>query len=112
MCAKQTDTSTIDLDMLRQEFEKLRAGLGDMTDRLGDGTQATLNQISDYLRGDSMSARLSSVEAQLSNLGTRLKESGKDAVDRLETEVVDKPFVALAVAFGVGLLAASLLRRG
>ena len=111
MCAKPTDSSSIDLEMLRTEFEKLRAGLGDATDRLGDSAHAALNQISDYLSNDSLSARLASVEEQLSGLGSRLKDTGKDAVTRLETEVIDKPFVALAIAFGVGLLAAGFIRR-
>lgn len=112
MSTNPDGTSNIDLDTLRKEFEKLRTGLGDMTDKLGDNARATLDQISDYLGNNNMSARLSSVEEQLCNLGARLKDSGKDAVERLETEVVDKPFIALAVAFGVGLLASSLIRRG
>lgn len=111
MCAKPTDSSPIDLDMLRQEFDKLRSGLGDMTDKLGDNAQAALSQISDYLNNDNMSSRLASVEAQLSDLGARLKDTGKEAVTRLETEVMDKPFVALALAFGVGVLAAAFIRR-
>lgn len=111
MSANPDSTSNIDLDTLRKEFEKLRAGLGDMTDKLGDNTRATLDQISDYLGNNNISARLSSVEDQLCNFGARLKDSSKDAVDRLESEVVDKPFVALALAFGIGLLASSLIRR-
>ena len=111
MCAKPTDSPSIDLDMLRKEFEKLRNGLGDASEKLGDSAHAALDQISDYLKTDSLSARLSSVEEQLSGLGSRLKDTSKEAVARLETEVVDKPFVALAVAFGIGLVAASLVRR-
>lgn len=111
MCAKPTDSSSIDLEMLRKEFEKLRAGLGDATDKLGDNAHAALDQISDYLSNDSLSARLASVEEQLNGLGARLKDSSKEAVARLETEVVDKPFVALAIAFGVGILAAGFIRR-
>lgn len=111
MCAKPVDPSSIDLDMLRQEFEKLRSGLGDATDKLGDNAQAALNQISDYLKNDNMSSRLASIEEQLSSLGARLKDSSKEAVNKLETEVIDKPFVALGLAFGVGLLAAAFIRR-
>lgn len=111
MCAKPTDSSSIDLNRLRQEFEKLRAGLGDASEKLGDNAHAALDQIADYLREDSLSSRLHAVEDQLSGLGERLMDTGKDAVARVETEVMDRPFVSLAVAFGVGLLAASLLRR-
>lgn len=112
MRTKLTDSSSIDLKTLRQEFEKLRASLGDATDKLGEGAHDALNQISDYLNHDTLSDRLASVEDQLSTLGARLKDSGKEAVDRLELEVMDRPFISLAAAFGIGLLAASLIRRG
>lgn len=111
MCAKPTDSSSIDLDMLRQEFEKLRAGLGDTAEKLGDNAHDALNQISDYLKSNSPSDRLASVGEHLNDLGARLKDTSKDAALRLETEIMDKPFISLALAFGVGLLAASLIRR-
>lgn len=111
MCAKPTNSPSIDIDMLREEFNKLRAGLGDVADKLGDSTHSTLNQISDYLNNDSLSSRLASVEEQLSGLGARLKDTSKDAVARLETEISDKPIAALAIAFGIGLLAAGFIRR-
>lgn len=111
MSTKSTESSVIDLDMLRREFEKLRAGLGNATDKLGDSAHDALNQITDYLNNDSLSARLASIEEQLTGLGTRLKDSSKDAVVRLENEVADKPFIALAIAFGTGMLLASFIRR-
>lgn len=111
MCAKPTDSSNIDIDTLRQQFEKLRNGLGDVTDKLGDSTHAALDQISDYLKGDKMSSHLDNVESHLDNLGARLKDSSKEAMARVEDQVSDKPFIALAIAFGVGLLASSLIRR-
>lgn len=112
MCAKPTDSSSVNLDMLRQEFEKFRAGLGDSAEKLGDNAHDALNQISDYLKSDNVSDRLASVGDHLNGLGARLKDSSKDAAERIEAEISDKPFISLALAFGVGLLAASLMRRG
>lgn len=111
MCAKPIDPSSINIDALRQEFEKFKAGLGDAADKLGDNAHAALDQINAYLDGNSMSSRMASVEDQLSTLGERLKDSGKDAVERLEFEVCNKPLTSIAVAFGVGLLASILVRR-
>lgn len=111
MCAKPIDRSSIDLDALRHEFEKFRAGLGDVADKLGDSAHAALDQINAYLDGDSISSRMASVEDQLSSLSDRLKNSGKDAIERLEYEVCRKPLTSIAIATGVGLLVASLLRR-
>lgn len=112
MRANFADSSSVDLKTLRREFEKLRAELGDATDKLGEGANDALNQISDYLNHDTLSDRLAAVEDQLTSLGSRLKDSSKEAVDRLELEIMDRPFISLAAAFGIGLLAASLIRRG
>jgi ElaB/YqjD/DUF883 family membrane-anchored ribosome-binding protein len=40
-----------------------------------------------------------------------LKGTGKNAVTRLESEVGQRPITSIAVAFGVGLLAAQFFRR-
>ena len=111
MCAKPVDRSSIDLDALRREFEKFRAGLGDVTDKLGDNAHAALNQINAYLEGSDLSSRMSSIEDQFSSISDRLKDSGRDAVERLEFEVCNKPLTSIAIAFGVGLLAAAFIRR-
>ena len=56
MCAKRIDPSSIDIDHLRQEFEKFRAGLGDAADKLGDNAHTALDQITEYLNGGSLSS--------------------------------------------------------
>jgi ElaB/YqjD/DUF883 family membrane-anchored ribosome-binding protein len=111
MCAKRIDPSSIDIDQLKQEFEKFRAGLGETAGKLGDNASAALDQITDYLNGGSLSSRLASIEEELEILGARLKGTGKDAVVKLESEVSERPLASLAIAFGVGLLAAGFLRR-
>jgi ElaB/YqjD/DUF883 family membrane-anchored ribosome-binding protein len=111
MCAKRIDPSSIDIDHLKQEFEKFRAGLGDAADKLGDNAHAALDQITDYLNGGNLSSRVASIEEELEILGAKLKGTSKDAVAKLETEVSARPLASLAIAFGVGLLAASFIRR-
>ena len=112
MSPKRSDPPSIDLDYLRSEFEKFRAGLCDGATKLGDNAHAALDQITDYLNGGSLSSRMASVEEELEVLAARLKGTGKDAMTKLETEVSARPLASLAVAFGAGVLAASLLRRG
>ncbi|HTQ70484.1 MAG TPA: hypothetical protein VMH92_03210 [Acidocella sp.] len=111
MSSKRIDPSSIDIDHLKQEFEKFRAGLGDTAGKLGDNAHAALDQITEYLNGGSLHSRLASIEEELEHLGGKLKGGGKDAVARLETEVSARPLTSLAIAFGVGLLAAGFIRR-
>lgn len=111
MCAKSVDHTSLDIETLRQEFEKFRAGLGDAADKLSDNAQAALSQITSYLDGSDLSSRMHSVEDQLHSLSSRLKESGKEAVENLEYQVSSKPLAAIAIAFGVGLVAAAFMRR-
>lgn len=111
MSDKPVDRTSRDIETLRQEFEKFRAGLGDAADKLSDNAQAALSQITSYFDGNDLSSRMHSVGDQLTSFGARLKESGKDAVDELEYQVSNKPMAAIAIAFGVGLVAAAFMRR-
>ena len=112
MSQKRNDPSSIDLDYLKTEFEKFRAGLGDTAIKMGGSANAALEQITEYLNGGNLSSRVASIEEELEILAARLKGTGKDAVAKLETEVSSRPLASLAVAFGLGVLAASLVRRG
>ncbi|MDE2239985.1 MAG: hypothetical protein KGJ73_08660 [Rhodospirillales bacterium] len=111
MSRKRVDSSSIDIDYLKNEFEKFRAGLGDTASKMSDNANAALEQITEYLNGGNLSSRVASIEEELEILAARLKGTGKDAVAKLETEVSSRPLASLAIAFGVGMLAAGLLRR-
>jgi ElaB/YqjD/DUF883 family membrane-anchored ribosome-binding protein len=111
MSPKRIDPSSIDIEYLKSEFEKFRSGLGETTEKMGDNAQAALEQITAYLNGGDLSSRVASLEEELEVLGARLKDGSKDAVAKLETQVSARPLASLAIAFGVGMLAAGLLRR-
>lgn len=111
MSAKRIDPSSIDVDYLKREFEKLRTDLGSAAGKLGGEASSVLDQITDYLNRENLSSRVSSLETEISALGTKLKGTGKDAVAKLESEVSTRPLAAVAVAFGIGLLASALIRR-
>lgn len=101
---------TPDTETLKRDFEQLRSTLDSVKDRLGDNAHEVLERISTYLNGG-LSARLHNVEDELSRLGGKLKDTGRDAATKLEHEVTAKPLASVAIAFGIGLLAAGLLRR-
>jgi ElaB/YqjD/DUF883 family membrane-anchored ribosome-binding protein len=102
---------TPDAETLKRDFAKLRASLDAVKDKLSDNTHEVLDRVSAYLDKSSLGSRLDNIEDEISRLGTRLKESGRDAAAKLESEVTEKPLASVAIAFGIGLLAASLLRR-
>jgi ElaB/YqjD/DUF883 family membrane-anchored ribosome-binding protein len=101
----------IDIEYLKHEFEKFRAGLAEVKGKLGGNAHAALDHISAYLNGGALSSRISSLEAELSSLSGKIKDGGKGAVTKLEHEVSNRPIASIAAAFGVGLLAAHFLRR-
>ena len=110
MTEKRIDPEAMDLDFLKQEFNRFRAELYGAKDKLGSGATEALDQISAYLDGNGLSSRLASLESELGHLTDRLKGTSKDAVTRVEKEVEQHPITSIAVAFGVGLLAAQLFR--
>lgn len=104
--------TTANDEALKRDFARLRANLEAVKHKLGDNAHEILERVSAYLEsGGGFGARLDDVEDQLAQLGDRLKESGRGAAARLEAEVTEKPLASVAIAFGIGLLAANLLRR-
>jgi ElaB/YqjD/DUF883 family membrane-anchored ribosome-binding protein len=111
MTTSHIDADTLDLDHLKQEFNRFRTELAGMKGKLGDNASDALEHMSAYLNGGTLSSRIATLETELEHLAGRLKGTGKDAVVRLEQEVGARPIASLAVAFGVGVLAAQFFRR-
>lgn len=107
----KSSTETPEAEELQRDFAKLRDSLDSVKDKLGDNAHEVLDRISSYLNSSHIGSRLDNIEDELSHLGGRLRDSGRDAAARLETEVTEKPLASVAIAFGIGLLAASMLRR-
>jgi ElaB/YqjD/DUF883 family membrane-anchored ribosome-binding protein len=111
MKTARVDPSSVDLDFLKQEFNRFRNELSGMKDKLGANASDALDQMNSYLNGNAMASRIASIEAELEHYAGKLKGSGKEAVNRIETEVTQRPIASIAIAFGIGLLASQLLRR-
>jgi ElaB/YqjD/DUF883 family membrane-anchored ribosome-binding protein len=75
-------------------------------DRVSDSIAAALSDIADRFRGG---ARIARNEA--SQFGVDALKIGNGALRTLTKEVEQRPLVTLAVAFGVGMIAAGLLAR-
>jgi ElaB/YqjD/DUF883 family membrane-anchored ribosome-binding protein len=111
MKATRIDPKNVDLEFLRDEFNRFRSEFSGMKDKIGANASDALDQMSSYLNGKNVSSKLSALESEIEALTTRLKDSSKVAVNKLETQVGNRPLASIAVAFGVGLLAAQFIRR-
>jgi len=98
-------------EALKHDFSRLRASLDSVKDKLGSNAHDILDRVADFIDSTHLGARLDNVEDELTRLGGKLKTTGRDAAARVESEVSAKPLASIAIAFGIGLLAASLLRR-
>ena len=102
------DSDSPDFDHLKQEFNRFRS---ELSEKLGPNAAEALSRMNAFLEGGTLTSRVGSLEAEFEQLAGRLKGTSKDAMDRLGHEIEARPFTSLAVAFGVGVLAAQLLRR-
>jgi ElaB/YqjD/DUF883 family membrane-anchored ribosome-binding protein len=110
--APQTAThDSFDLEFLRREFARFRDELASVKSTLGEEAHEALERIGAHLDGADIKARVATLEDRLGELSATLKGKGKDAAEKLEHKVTEKPLTAVAVAFGAGLVLASLLRR-
>lgn len=111
MRAKPFDPNGIDLDFLKEEFNRFRAELAGMKDKIGVNASEALDQMGAYLNGAGVSSRIASLEAELEALAGKVKGGSKVAVAKLENQVSERPLASIALAFGVGLLASQFIRR-
>jgi ElaB/YqjD/DUF883 family membrane-anchored ribosome-binding protein len=111
MKTSRIDPDSIDLDFLKQEFNRFRAEIAGVKDKFSGNAAEALDQMGAYLNGGHLSSRISSLEQELEHLGAKLKGTSKEAVTKLEKEVGNRPIASIAIAFGVGLLASQLFRR-
>ena len=113
MNATKVDAKDIDLEFLRNEFQRFRADLNGVKDKLGANASDALDQISSYLNGGSsaLTSRIATLETEFQELATKVKGYSKEGVSKLESGVSERPIASVAIAFGVGLLAAQLIRR-
>ena len=79
---------------------------GNAVDRLSETIAAALNDIADKFRNR---ARAAGTEA--SRAGEDVLQLGNEALRKLSHEVEQRPLVTLAIAVGIGALAAGILAR-
>lgn len=100
------DETVAEPGMLKGEFAKLREELASIREMLASTG-------SDMLAGSRAAAqrRLSALQDEVEKLASDVKDQGGEMLERLDRKVQERPLTSLAVAFGVGLLAAQLFRR-
>jgi len=111
MRSARLDPNDVDVEFLRKEFNRFRAELAGMKDKIGANAAEALEEITGYLNGQGVTSKLSALESQIEALTAQLRDSGKVAVTKVEAQVNSRPITSLAAAFGLGLLAAQLFRR-
>jgi ElaB/YqjD/DUF883 family membrane-anchored ribosome-binding protein len=91
---------------LRGEFDKLREELAGIRELL-------TSEAAEHLSGAKAAAesRLASLQAEVEKLAAQVKGQGTEVLNEIDRKVQERPLTSLAIAFGVGLLAAQLLRR-
>ena len=94
------------LDRLSRRAARTSAVAPRAVDRVGDAIAAALSDIAERFRGGARTAR-----SEASQFGDDAFKLGNDALRTLTKEVEQRPLVTLAVAFGVGMIAAGLLAR-
>lgn len=89
-----------------REFAKLREDLAHLRDALAT-TGADMLAESKAAAGN----RLAELQDEVEKLASQVRGQGGEMLQRIDTKVQERPLTSIAVAFGIGLLAAQLLRR-
>lgn len=100
------EATTAESGFLNAEFARLR-------DELASIREMLTTSGADMIAGTKAAAesRLASLQDEVGKLAAEVKGQGNEVLRRLDHKVQERPLTSLAVAFGVGLLAAQLFRR-
>ncbi len=71
MKATRTDPRNVDLEFLRDEFNRFRSEVAGMKDKMGANASDALDQMSHYLNGKNVSSKLSALETEIEALTWR-----------------------------------------
>jgi ElaB/YqjD/DUF883 family membrane-anchored ribosome-binding protein len=98
-----------EFDRFQEEVGSLRAKLARMANETIEDIQNNPGKLLD-LRG-SIEQKLSLLEDDVSQFGNYLREQGAEAVSTMSKQISERPVTTIAVAFGLGFVAAQLVRR-
>jgi ElaB/YqjD/DUF883 family membrane-anchored ribosome-binding protein len=95
-----------DPGVIRAEFEKLREELAGIRKLLS-------SEAAEHFSGvkEAAETRFASLQAEVERLAGEMKGQSKEVLHEIDRKVQERPLTSIAVAFGVGLLAAQILRR-
>jgi ElaB/YqjD/DUF883 family membrane-anchored ribosome-binding protein len=94
------------LDRLSRSAARTSSAAPRAVDRVGDSIAAALSDIAERFRGGARNAR-----NEASQFGDDAVRFGNNALRTLSREFEQRPLVTLAIAVGVGMIAAGLLAR-
>lgn len=96
---------TADMDTLRSDIEQLRADLASLREHGREFGAAKAGEARGLLE-----EKVHQIQVEIDRLTGELRRQGEEAKARLEQNVHERPLTSLAIAFGVGFIAAKLLR--
>ncbi len=103
-------------ESLSKEFERFQDEVGNLKSKLTKMASETLEDIQNNpaklldLRG-SIEQKIGVLEDDVNQFGQYLKEYGTEAVGTMTKQISERPVTTIAVAFGLGFVAAQLVRR-
>lgn len=100
---------TGEFDRLQDEFDALRGRLARLAGETMKEFDISPRRLAELRTA--IDERLSLLDGDLDGLGRALKQGGGKAAGRVERMVHEQPVAALAIAAGIGFVAAHLFRR-
>jgi ElaB/YqjD/DUF883 family membrane-anchored ribosome-binding protein len=95
-----------DLDAVKEDLSKLRSDIADLTQKLLDMGKSEAGSARNRIENEARNL-VRELRQTLNETG----EHGRKTVESVEQLLVEKPFISLLAAFGLGLLFGKLLER-
>ena len=102
--------AAIELDVLKQDVQKLQADLRDMILAVGEQGKEKLLETKKKLQVTLKHLKGEATE-KFGEAYDSFREHGEEAVEKSREAIQDRPITCVLIAFGVGILLGSLIQR-
>lgn len=99
-----------DYSHVKEDLRLLREDLAKLTKTVAEGQRSNISNLRDEIRQESKEA-LDQVRQRSDEAIARAKDAGNNAVQGVEHQIEERPFLSIIIIFLAGILVGKLLNR-
>ena len=106
----EAKSGTNDYEQVREDLKKLQEDLSKLAKSVAEGQKSNISHLRDEIRRESLEA-FDQVKQRGDEAITRARDAGGKAVENVEHQIEERPFLSVVLMFLAGVLVGRFLDR-